>query len=292
MSMSMTGYGRQKENYQGYDISVEIKSVNHRYFDANIRVPRGFGFLEEMVRKYLSERISRGKLDVYIYMNNPEEGDKVVTLNHSVAQNYLRVLQELSDGYDLPFDVTATKMARFSDIFEVEFKEHEAEEIFAVLEPVLAKAVGDFLAMRQTEGKRLAEDMVARIEALRGMVERIEALLPQSVAEYEQKLRDKMKEYLNGASYDETRLMTEVAIFSDKVATFEETTRLRSHFEEFMSLVYQDKPVGKKLDFIVQEMNREINTTCSKCNSIEISKIGIDAKTEIEAIREQVQNIE
>ena len=202
------------------------------------------------------------------------------------------MLHELSEAYEMPFDVTATKMSRLPDIFEVEFKEREADEIFAVLEPVLKKAVDDFLAMRKTEGKRLAEDMVSRIEKLRNMVERIETLLPQSVADYEQKLRDKMKEYLKDASYDETRLMTEVAIFSDKVATFEETTRLHSHFEEFMNLIYQDKPVGKKLDFIVQEMNREVNTTCSKCNSIEISKIGIDAKTEIEAIREQVQNIE
>ena len=292
MSMSMTGYGRQKEIYKGYDITVELKSVNHRYFDANIRVPRGFSFLEEPVRKYLSEKINRGKLDVYIHMNNVEEGDKVVTLNRTVAENYLKVLKELSDEYDMPFDVSATKMSRFPDIFEVEFKEHEAEEIFSVLEPVMEKAVNDFLAMRRTEGKRLADDMVSRIEKLRGMVARIEELLPASVAEYEKKLRDKMEEYLNGATYDETRLMTEVAIFSDKVATFEETTRLQSHFEEFMGLVYQDKPVGKKLDFIIQEMNREINTTCSKCNSIEISKIGIDAKTEIEAIREQVQNVE
>jgi uncharacterized protein (TIGR00255 family) len=292
MALSMTGYGRHKEINGGFDITVEIKAVNHRYFDTNIRLPRSFSFLEEIVRKYLSEKINRGKLDVYIHINNIEDGGKSVSLNKAVCESYINVLKEISDEFSVPYDVTVTKLARFSDIFETGYVEYATDEIFPVIEPVLKKALNDFLDMRQKEGARLSADMSARIENLKSLSARLEELLPASVREYENKLREKMEEYIGGASFDENRLMTEVAIFSDKVATYEETTRLSSHFAEFSDLIKKDMPVGKKLDFVVQEMNREINTVCSKCQNLEISKIGIDAKTEIEAIREQVQNIE
>ena len=292
MALSMTGYGREKLLNGDYEVSVEIKSVNNRYFDANIRVPKVFNFLEEKVRKYLSERINRGKVDVFIFMRNTVEDESDISYNKDLAKKYYDVFKEISQNLDIPFDLTATKLGKMNDIFTISQKEFSEDEIFEILKPVLDKATDDFIDMRKKEGKRLEEDVLSRIEKLKEIVSEIEKLLPQSVKEYEQRLRSKLDEYLKGVEYDEQRVLTEVAIFSDKVATFEETTRLRSHFEEFLNLVSKQSPVGKKLDFIIQEMNREVNTTCSKCQSIEISKLGIEAKSEIEAIREQIQNIE
>ena len=292
MPNSMTGYGRYKDISGGFDVTVEIKAVNHRYFDTNIRTPRSFAFLEETVRKYLQKHIGRGKLDVFIHMHSIDEGDKSVKINKSICQSYLNAFNEIADTFSLENDITVSKLARFSDIFEVDYREYEEKEIFGILEPILEKALRDFLDMRKKEGARLCEDMLSRIDELKKLVMKIDALMPESIKEYENKLREKMEEYIGTASFDENRFMTEIAIFSDKVATFEESTRLKSHFVEFADLVDKDKQVGKKLDFIVQEMNREINTICSKCQSFEISKIGIDAKALIEAIREQVQNIE
>ena len=292
MALSMTGYGREKNLSGDYEISVEIKSVNNRYFDANIRVPKVFNFLEERVRKHLSERINRGKVDVFVFMRNTVEDESDISYNKDLAKKYYDVFKEISENFSIPFDLTATKLGKMNDIFTISQKEYSEDEIFEILKPVLDKATDDFIDMRKKEGKRLEEDVLSRIEKLKEIVSEIEKLLPQSVKEYEQRLRSKLDDYLKGVEYDEQRVLTEVAIFSDKVATFEETTRLRSHFEEFLSLVSKQSPVGKKLDFIIQEMNREVNTTCSKCQSIEISKLGIEAKSEIEAIREQIQNIE
>ena len=292
MALSMTGYGREKTMSGDYEVSVEIKSVNNRYFDANIRVPKMFNFLEEKVRKYLSERINRGKVDVFIFMKNTVEDEADISYNKDLAKKYYDVFLEMAEEFDIPFDLTTTNHGRMNDIFTVSQKEFSEDEIFAILKPVLDNAIDDFIDMRQNEGKRLEADVVSRIKHLEEIVSQIEILLPESVKEYEQRLRLKLDEYLKGVEYDEQRVLTEVAIFSDKVATFEETTRLRSHFQEFCSLVSKDTPIGKKRDFIIQEMNREVNTTCSKCQSIEISKLGIEAKSEIEAIREQIQNIE
>ncbi len=288
----MTGYGREKTINGDYEVSVEIKSVNNRYFDANIRVPKIFNFLEEKVRKYLSERINRGKVDVFIFMKNTVEDETDISYNKDLAQKYYDVFEEISKSFNIPFDLTATKLGKMNDIFTVSQKEFSEDEIFDILKPVLDKATDDFIDMRKKEGKRLEADVLSRIERLKEIVSEIEVLLPQSVKDYELRLRSKLDEYLKGVEYDEQRVLTEVAIFSDKVATFEETTRLRSHFQEFCELVSKEIPVGKNLDFIIQEMNREVNTTCSKCQSIEISKLGIEAKSEIEAIREQIQNIE
>lgn len=292
MALSMTGYGREKTMNGDYEVSVEIKSVNNRYFDANIRVPKVFNFLEEKIRKYLSERINRGKVDVFVFMKNTVEDESDISYNEDLAKKYYDVFKEIAENFDIPFDLTATKLGKMNDIFTISQKEYSEDEIFEVLKPVLDKATDDFIDMRKKEGKRLEADVLSRIEKLKEIVAEIEKLLPQSVKEYEERLRSKLDEYLKGVEYDEQRVLTEVAIFSDKVATFEETTRLKSHFEEFVSLVTKQIPVGKKLDFIIQEMNREVNTTCSKCQSIEISKLGIEAKSEIEAIREQIQNIE
>lgn len=292
MALSMTGYGREKAVNENYEICVEIKSVNNRYFDANIRVPKSFSFLEEKVRKYISTKINRGKIDVFIYMKNLAESEFDISVNEKNARAYYNAYTELSEKFDIPFDLSATKLAKAPDVLEINTKDFSEDDIWNALLPVLDKALNDFCDMREKEGKNLEKDVADRIENLKNIVSKIEVLLPESVKAYENRLRAKIDEYVSGSTYDENRVLTEIAIFSDKVATFEETTRLKSHFDAFLGLIAKNAPIGKKLDFIVQEMNREINTTCSKCQSIEITELGIEAKSEIEAIREQIQNIE
>lgn len=292
MALSMTGYGRERAVSKNYEICVEIKSVNNRYFDANIRVPKAFSFLEEKVRKYLSQRINRGKIDTFIYMKNIEESEFDICVNEKNAQAYYNAYKTLSEKFSLPFDLSATKLGKAPDVLEISTKDFSEDDIWEALLPVLKKALDDFCDMRTKEGENLRDDVSKRVDNLEEIVSKIEVLLPKSVKDYEERLRAKIDEYVSGSTYDENRVLTEIAIFSDKVATFEETTRLRSHFDAFRSLISKNVPIGKKLDFIVQEMNREVNTTCSKCQSIEITELGIEAKSEIEAIREQIQNIE
>ena len=292
MAVSMTGYGREKREIGGYEITVEIKTVNNRYFDSNIRVPKSFGFLEEKIRAYLMKRINRGKTDVFVYITNTEDGDFSLKVNKTAAQKYYNAYKELSELLNVPFDLTADKLGRMQEVLSQKEEDTDEDKVWECVLLVLTAAADDIIAMRKTEGKRLEADVLSGIEILRSTVSQIEKRLPESVKDYEKRLREKMDEYIGSASYDEARLLTEVAIFSDKVATFEETIRLKSHFDSFSELVKKDMPVGKKLDFIVQEMNREVNTICSKCQDIEISKLGIDAKSQIEAIREQIQNIE
>jgi len=288
----MTGYGREKCEINGYEVSVEIKSVNNRYFDTNIRVPKSMGFLEEKVRSYLMTRMNRGKVDVFVHVKAVAETDLDIKLDKIVAKKYYDVFRELSSYLELPFDVTTMNMGRLPDVLVSSEGETDEEEIMNIVFPALEKATDDIIKMRKTEGKRLEEDVLSRIADLRKTSALIEERLPQSVKDYENRLRDKMTETIGGATFDESRLLTEVAIFSDKVATFEETIRLKSHFDSFTELVKKDAPVGKKLDFIVQEMNREVNTICSKCQDLKITNLGIEAKSQIEAIREQIQNIE
>lgn len=292
MALSMTGYGREKCENLGYEVSVEIKSVNNRYFDANIRVPKSFGFLEEKVRSYLMTRINRGKIDVFIHIASTEESDFDIKLDKTAAKKYYDAFKELSEYLDIPFDLTTSNLGRFPEVLTASEAEADEERIFNAVFPVLEKAADDIIKMRKTEGKRLEEDVLSRISDLRKTATLIEERLPLSVKDYENRLREKMTETIGSASFDKNRLLTEIAIFSDKVATFEETIRLKSHFDSFTELVKKDSPVGKKLDFIVQEMNREVNTICSKCQDLEISKLGIEAKSQIEAVREQIQNIE
>ena len=292
MAISMTGYGREKCENLGYEVSVEIKSVNNRYFDANIRVPKSFGFLEEKVRSYLMTRINRGKVDVFVHINATEESDLDIKLDKTAAKKYYDAFKALSDYLDIPFDLTTSNLGRYPEVLTASEAEADEDRIYNAVLPALEKAADDIIKMRKTEGKRLEEDVLSRISDLRKTAEIIEERLPQSVKDYENRLREKMNETIGSATFDESRILTEIAIFSDKVATFEETIRLRSHFDSFTELVKKDAPVGKKLDFIVQEMNREVNTICSKCQDLEISKLGIEAKSQIEAVREQIQNIE
>lgn len=292
MAISMTGFGREKCENKGYEILIEMRSVNNRYFDAGIRLPRNMGFLEEKIRTYLKTRINRGKIDFYTHIKATNESEIDIKLDKNAAKKYYDAYKELSEFLNIPFDLTATTLGGFPDILTATDGEADEEKICEAFFPVLEKATDDIIEMRKKEGKRLAEDVLKIIGELRIITDEIEKRLPQSVLDYEKRLREKMEENLQGVPYDEARLITEVAIFSDKVATFEETTRLKSHFDSFSELAVKEAPVGKKLDFLVQEMNREINTVCSKCQDLEISRLGIDAKSKIEAIREQIQNIE
>lgn len=289
---SMTGYGRHEAIESGKKITVEIKSVNHRYSDYSIKVPRYYSFLEEKVRTYAAGFISRGKVDIYISMESYDEADREITLNEELARTYLEALYSLRDKFGLSDDISVMSVARYPDIFNTERKEEDQEEIWKAVEKVLEPAMGMFVAMREREGQRILADLEARVEYMKTLAQRIDDRSPQTVAEYKDKLYTKIKELLEDRDVDEARVLTEVAIFADKVAVNEEMVRLASHFDEFYDIVGKNEPAGRKLDFLIQEINREVNTTGSKANDLEIAKLVVELKGEIEKLREQVQNIE
>ena len=288
----MTGYGRAEGVADGRNIVVELKSVNHRYFEFSSRITRGYGFLEEKLKSYLQERISRGKTDVYVSVEIPEDSEVVVQLNHPLASGYLAAMKELSTRYELENDVTVSVLSRYSDIFTVRKPPEDEEAVWSSVRKIADEAVARFISMRETEGRRLQEDVLSRAETIRTLVQQIEARSPQTVAEYRQKLKNKIEELLNGASVDEQRLLTETAIFADKIAVEEETVRLRSHLKQLHEMMESGGAIGRKLDFLIQEMNREANTIGSKAMDSQIAYMVVDIKAEIEKIREQIQNIE
>lgn len=292
MLKSMTGYGRQESLAGGTKILVEIRSVNQRFTDYSIKLPRHLGFLEERVRNFASEKITRGKVDIYISVDSYEEADKNITLNTALAKNYIHVLKQLRDEFDLRDDISVMSVARFSDIFNAERCEVDQEEIWEQVRGVLSDALDAFLAMREREGERIERDLVERIEYMKTLAAKIDERSPQTVAEYRERLYSKIKELMEDREIDEGRILTEVAIFSDKIAVNEETVRLGSHFEEFYNIINSGKPAGRKLDFLIQEINREVNTIGSKAQDIEIAKLVVTLKGEIEKLREQIQNIE
>jgi len=289
----MTGYGRCEQVINHKKITVEIKSVNHRYFDCNIRVPRRYAFLEDKIRKVLSENVSRGKIDVFLDMETLGGEEKAVSLNETVAKNYLNVFSQMEETFSLKNDITVSALARFSDVFSTEFREENEDEIWQNTECVLKSALDDFIAMRSREGERMRDDILQKADGLLSYIEEIEKLSPQSVELYGQKLTARIREMLGDSTLiDEGRILTETAIYADKIAVAEETVRLRSHIQEVHTILNFDEPVGRKLDFLMQEFNREANTIGSKANDIAISKHSINLKSEIEKMREQVQNIE
>ena len=292
MIRSMTGYGRQEDIAGGRGIIVEIKSVNHRYFELSSRITRGYGFLEERLKPYLQERISRGKVDVYVSIETLEDTDVQVLVNHSLAAGYVNALRELAEKYNLPDDVTASSLARYSDIFTIHKAPEDEDAVWEAVRPAAEKAVDSLLAMREAEGARMKQDVLSRAEKIIELVGKIEERSPQTVEEYRSKLQQRLEEMLAGAVTDEQRILTETAIFADKVAVAEETVRLRSHFDQLRTMLESEGPVGRKLDFLVQEMNREANTIGSKANDVDMARIVVDIKSEIEKIREQIQNIE
>ena len=288
----MTGYGRAEETIRGHHVTVEIKSVNHRYFEFGCRTPRGYAFLDDKIKTYLQSRLSRGKVDVYVSVETLEDAPVEVLVNHSLAEGYVKALQEISERYALRNDLTAMELSRYPDLFSVHKTPENEEEIWSAVSQVLAAATDRFLEMRRQEGERMKADVLGRAAKIMELVAEIEQRSPESVSEYEKKLRQKIQEMLGDTQVDEQRLLTETAIFADKVAVAEETVRLRSHFEQMKAMLSSDEAVGRKLDFLVQEMNREANTIGSKCCDASIAYKVVDIKAEIEKIREQIQNIE
>jgi uncharacterized protein (TIGR00255 family) len=292
MLKSMTGYGRRETVIGGKKILVEIKSVNHRFADYNIKVPRHLGFLEDKVKKYAAQSITRGKVDIFVSVESSEEADKYIKLNKELAKNYIDVLCELRDSFGLKDDITVSNVARFSDIFQSEKREEDEEEIWELVKAVMAEAMEEFITMRSNEGERIQKDLLQRVNYMQTLSDKIDVRSPQTVREYSDRLYAKIKDILDDRSIDETRIITEVAIYADKVAVNEETVRLGSHFSEFKNIMNSGEPAGRKLDFLIQEINRETNTIGSKAQDIEIAKIVVELKGEIEKLREQIQNIE
>ena len=291
MLKSMTGFGRAEQLIEGYLIKVQIKSVNHRYSDFAIKVPRYYAFLEDKIRNAAMTAISRGKVEIFVTVEQKEDDDREITLNRPVAEQYIKVLKSLSE-YGVTDDLSVSSMIRLNDIFDVEYKEVDEEKIAELVLSVFSDALNEFIKMREEEGKRLAENLNSHINDLLSEVSYIEKASPECVEKYRERLRAKLNEILGDREIDETRLITEAAIFADKVSVDEETVRLRSHVCAFTDALKATEPIGKKLDFIVQEMNREANTTGSKCNDADIAAHVVELKSIIEKIREQIQNIE
>ncbi len=294
MIKSMTGFGRADMTIDElYEIKIQIKSVNHRYADFSIKAPRVYSFIEDTVRTVLSHHISRGKVEAYISIHKINDDSKEVKLNKSLAESYINNLRAL-DEFGVKDDITASTLSVFSDIFEVEYKEADEEYILSMIKQALDVALEDFITMRAREGQRLKASILQHLDALGQQIDIVEERSPKTVEEYKERLKKRLSDTLAdmNISADDSRILTEVAIFSDKVAVDEETVRLRSHIKEFKKVLEADGPVGKKLDFIVQEMNRETNTIGSKCNDFELSKCVVEMKSVIEKIREQIQNIE
>ena len=294
MVLSMTGFGRAEASVNGREIVFEIRSVNHRYFEFNSRIPKLYGFLEDPLKKLVRERISRGKIEAYLTVRQSEGSLARVRLNDGLLESYLAALKEMIAKHGLRDDISATAVSRFPDVFIVDDAEEDADALSADVFAVVAQALDVYNEMRRTEGAKLAEDIIERLALISGFVDRIEARAPELNREYFERLSRRIKELLESVQPDEGRLLTEAAVFSDKTNVTEEIVRLRSHISQFGAAMKASggEPVGKRLDFIVQEMNREINTIGSKCNDMEITGIVIDVKAEIEKIREQIQNIE
>ena len=292
MLRSMTGYGRGEATVDGCRIVFEIKSVNHKYFEFNSRISRGYLFLEDRLKAYVQSKISRGKVDVFLQIEPLEETDVQVLVNHALASGYLSALRELKERYQLPDEPTLALMSRYSDVFSVHKAPADEDAVWNAVRQVADMAIASFLKMRETEGTRLQEDILEKAAEVITLVDQIEQITPETVESYRERLQGKIQELLQDNRFDEQRLLTEVAIFADKVAVDEETVRLRSHFQQLRKLVDSQGPVGRKIDFLVQEMNREANTIGSKSVNSQIAYLVVDIKALIEKIREQVQNVE
>ena len=292
MVKSMTGYGRHESVLHGRTLVIEVKSVNNRYLDCNVRLPRVYICAEDGVQRRVKEVISRGKVDVYVNMENNTEEAVSVTLNQPVAAGYMEALRKMADTFGLNPDVSIDLLAKFPDVFKVDKVPEDLEELTADIHAVTEEALRDFDAMRCREGEKLESDLLGRLDTLEDFTHQVEQRSPQTVADYRARLTAKLQEVLADRQLDESRVLTEAAIFADKVAVDEETVRLHSHIAQFRDMLAGGSPIGRKLDFLIQEMNRETNTIGSKCNNLEISTIVVNMKAEIEKIREQVQNIE
>ena len=292
MLKSMTGFGRASEHIDGIDVTVEIKAVNHRFFEFSCRVPRVYQFLEDKLKVLCQQSISRGKIELGVYIEDNSENSTVVEINRPYADAYISALNQLAKEYRIKNDLKISAIAGNNELFKVKRNELDDELVSSAVITVAEKAINSFIEMRKVEGERLCADIASRSETILGKVALVEERSPETVKAYRERLEQKVKELLENSTVDEQRLITETAIFADKVAVDEETVRLRSHIKQLTELLNEDQPMGKKLDFIVQEMNRETNTIGSKCQDVDIAHIVVDIKSEIEKIREQIQNIE
>lgn len=292
MVNSMTGFGRAENVIDGRSITVEIKSVNHRFFDFSCRVSHEYDFLEEKIRPFLQERIARGKVDVSVELEAPGYADAKVHIDHSLAAGYLAAFREIQQQYGLKDDITVSSLIHCPDIFTVHRAQEDEEKVWGAVRQVLEEALVPFFAMRRAEGQNMEKDVLQKASVVTELIGKIEERSPQTVEEYRTKLKGRISDMLGGADVDEQRVLTEAAVFADKVSVAEETVRLRSHIDQLSSMLEANEPVGRRLDFLVQEMNREANTIGSKCVDAQISHWVVDMKAEIEKIREQIQNIE
>lgn len=292
MIKSMTGYGSAKGFSDKLQITVELRSVNNRFLDCNVRIPRIYTCLEDGIKAGVQRGISRGKVDVYVTVDASAAEDTVVEVNGPVADAYMAALRSISEKYGIPNDVTATSLARIQDVLTVTKAETDVKKLGEDIDGILSAAMEDFNAMRRREGAKLHDDISARADEIERLVGLAEERSPVTVAEYRERLTARLMEVLDSSGIDEGRILTEAAIFADKVAVAEETVRLRSHISQLRDLIDSDEPVGRKLDFLVQEFNREANTLGSKGNDLQMARIVVDMKSEIEKIREQIQNVE
>ena len=292
MVRSMTGYGRGTASDGNMTVTVELKSVNHRFFECSIKAPRQFSFFEDKLKSYLQSRIARGKVDVFVSFERGAVSTETVTVNEALAESVVNAMRSIAEKYNVSDDVSATAVAAVSGVLTVTSGQLDEEATGNIILSAASDAVDAFIAARETEGARLAADVISKSENILQLVEIVEKRSPETVALYRERLENRIKELLQSASVDEQRVLTETALFADKIAVDEETVRLRSHIAHLNEMFKAAGPIGKKLDFIVQEMNRETNTIGSKCQDIDISRVVVDMKSEIEKIREQIQNIE
>lgn len=292
MIKSMTGYGRAEQSTDEMDVAVELKSVNHRYLEFSARVPRNYAFLEERLKRYFQQRVSRGKLDVFVSIDASRQPGVAVELNEPLAEAYAAALRRLAVCAGLPEESLLSRIAQYPDLMNVRKETPDEEAVWSLVEPAAEEALAAFMRMREAEGQRMKQDVLERLEAILRQVAFVESRSPETVKNYRERIEQKVRELLGDAQVDEQRLLTETALFADKVAVAEETVRLRSHMDQVRALLESGEPVGRKLDFIVQEMNREANTIGSKAQDMEVTRAVVEIKSEIEKIREQIQNIE
>ena len=292
MVKSMTGYGRAREMKNGRDITVELRSVNNRYLDQTVKMPRAYLFAEDAVKAKVQGAVSRGKVDVFITIDSTGADETVVTVNENLARGYYDALTRLKEMFTLEGEVSPSTLAKFPDVLTVSKAEEDLESISADICAVLDDAIAAYNNMRAVEGQKLAEDIGGRVTTIETVVGKVEKRSPQTVQEYRDKLTAKMQEVLQSTTIDEGRILQEAAIYADKIAVDEETVRLRSHIAQLRAMLQNDQPMGRKMDFLIQEVNRECNTIGSKCNDLAIAQDVVNMKAEVAKIREQVQNIE
>ena len=292
MVRSMTGFGRGQASVEGYNITVEIRSVNHRYFELYTKIPRTYSFLEEKIKALLQTEISRGKVECSVQIEATADESVVVSVNEPLAKGYVDAVNSISESFGITNDITAMSVARFSDVLSISKAPVDEDLLWSKVSPVVSEALKSFVDMRLAEGIKLSQDVLSRADIILDNVSYVEKRSPETVKAYSEKLLERMKTVLGDTQIDESRILTEAAIYADKVAVAEETVRLRSHIEQLHTMLDSSEAVGRKLDFLVQEINREANTIGSKAQDVDIARRVIDIKAEVEKIREQIQNIE